>query len=123
VRPKSGVTWERNVMASGDETSAIGGDRRGCLSRNDLVAGNFVTVSANKQFADRSLAVAIWEIVALNEGHVLLEFRGPGQPLDPSRTRRLVPLDEHDFYDAAHLANASAPVANEPRATVVRIRD
>ena len=111
------------MTASGDETSVIGCDRRGCLSRDDLVAGNFVTVSANKHVADRSLADAIWEIVALNEGHVLLEFRGPGHPLDPSRTRRLVPLNEHDFYDAAHLASASELVANEPKATVVRIRD
>lgn len=110
-------------MASGDEMSAVGTDRRGCLSRNDLMAGNFVTVSANKHFADRSLADAIWEIVALNEGHVLLEFRGPGQPIDPSRTRRLVPLNEHDFYDAACLASVSEPAANEPTATVVRIRD
>jgi hypothetical protein len=59
-------------MASGDETSALGADSRGGLSRNDLVAGHFVTVSANKHVADRSLADAIWEIVALNEGHVLL---------------------------------------------------
>ena len=110
-------------MASEDETSAVGADRRGCLSRNDLVAGNFVTVSANKHFADRSLADAIWEIVALNEGHVLLEFRGPGQPIDPSRTRRLVPLNEHDFYDAARLASVSQPAANERTVTVVRIRD
>jgi hypothetical protein len=109
-------------MASGDETLAVGADRRGGLSRCDLVAGNFVTVSANKHFADRSLADAIGEIVARNEGHVLLEFRGPGQPLDPSRTRRLVPLNEHDFYDAADLASVSEP-ASEPTATVVRIRD
>jgi hypothetical protein len=121
VRPKSGVAWEHNIMASGDET--CGADRRGALSRDDLVAGNFVTVSANKHFADRSLADAIWEIVALNEGHVLLEFRGPGQPLDPSRTRCLVPLNEHDFYDAAHLASVCESAASEPKATVVRIRD
>jgi hypothetical protein len=102
---------------------AAGDNRRGGLSCNELVAGKFVTVSANKLFADRSLADAIWEIVALNEGHILLEFRGPGQPIDPSRTRRLVPLSEHDFYDATHLASASEPTARAPTATVVRIRD
>jgi hypothetical protein len=123
MRPKRGVTWERNSMASGDDTSAMGADRCGVLSRNDLVPGKFVTVSANKHFADRSLADAIWEIIALNEGHILLEFRGPGAPLDPSRPRRLVPLNEHDFYDAAHLASAMQQSASDSKATVVRIRD
>lgn len=102
---------------------AAGDDRRGGLSRSELVAGKFVTVSANKHVADRSLADAIWEIIALNEGHILLEFRGPGEPLDPTRMRRLVPLNEHDFYDAAHLASAMQPAASKPKATIVRIRD
>jgi len=108
-------------MASEEETSVAGGaDCQGGLSRHDLVAGKLVTVSANKFCADRSLTDAIWEIVALNEGHILLEFRGPGEPVDPSWTRRLVPLNEHDFYDATDLANAAAEA---PTATVVRIRD
>jgi hypothetical protein len=93
------------------------------LAGKDLTAGRFVTVSANRCTADRSLTDAIWQIVASNEGHVLLEFRGPGQPLDPSRMRRLVPLSEHDFYEAGELATSIAPAANGPCATVVRIRE
>src|SRR5262249_16647815 len=93
------------------------------LAGNDLVAGRFVTVSPNKQTADRSLADAIWEIVAVNEAHVLLKFHGPGRPLDPPRTRRLGPLAEHDFYAAGELAAAIEPPAAAPIATIVRKRD
>jgi hypothetical protein len=93
------------------------------LASNKLVAGRFVTVSPNKHTADRSLADAIWEIVAVNEAHVLLKFHGPGRPLDPARTRRLVPLDEHDFYDAGDLAAAIEPPVAAPIATIVRKRD
>ena len=64
-----------------------------------------------------------FEIIAINDGHVLLSFHGPGRPLDPSRARRLVPLHEHDFYDAGDLATALEPAAGGPIATVVRIRD
>jgi hypothetical protein len=88
-----------------------------------LVVGKFVTVSANKYTADRSLADAIWQVVAVNEGHALLKFHGPGRPLDRSRTRRLVPLQEHDFYEAGHLAMAIEPTANAPVASIVRMRD
>jgi hypothetical protein len=111
-------------MAPDKEKSGAGGaSTRPGLAGKDLAAGKFVTVSENKYTTDRSLADAIWEIVAINEGHVLLKFHGPGRPLDPSRTRRLVPLHEHDFYEAGHLASAIEPAANGPIATVVRIRD
>jgi hypothetical protein len=105
--------------------SAVTGRASACpgLVGNDLAPGRFVTVSANKYTADRSLADAIWEIVAVHEGHVLLKFHGPGRPLDPSRTRRLVPLREHDFYEAGQLATAIEPAANAPIAAVVRLRD
>jgi hypothetical protein len=93
------------------------------LAAKDLTAGRFVTVSANKYTADRSLTDAVWQIVASNEGHVLLKFHGPGQPLDPSRARRLVPLNEHDFYEAGELATSVEPAASGPCATIVRIRE
>jgi hypothetical protein len=93
------------------------------LACKELVAGRFVTASANKYTADRSLADAIWEIVAVNEAHLLLKFHGPGRPLDPSRTRRLVPLQEHDFYEAGHLATAIEPPATVPIASIVRMRE
>jgi hypothetical protein len=110
------------MMAPGKQASG-GATVRPGLAGKDLVVGTFVTVSANKHTADRSLADAIWEIVAVNEGHVLLKFHGPGRPLDPTRMRRLVPLQEHDFYEAGHLAAAVEPAASPPIAAVVRIRD
>jgi hypothetical protein len=106
-----------------EKSSADGSPPRTGLACKELTPGRFVTVSANKHTADRSLTDAIWQIVACNEGHVLLKFLGPGQPLDPSRMRRLVPLNEHDFYDAGELATSIAPAANGPCATVVRIRE
>jgi hypothetical protein len=106
-----------------EKSSAGGSPPRTGLACKELTPGRFVTVSANKHTADRSLTDAIWQIVACNEGHVLLKFLGPGQPLDPSRMRRLVPLNEHDFYDAGELATSIAPAANGPCATVVRIRE
>jgi hypothetical protein len=93
------------------------------LAGNDLIAGRFVTVSPNKQTADRSLADAIWQVVALNEAHVMLRFHGPGRPLDPTRTKRLVSLSEHDFYDADKLAAAIEPPAAVPIVAIVRKRD
>jgi hypothetical protein len=111
-------------MARNQAKSGAGGaSARPGLACKDLAAGKFVTVSANKCTTDRSLADAIWEIIAINEGHVLLNFHGPGRPLDPSRARRLVPLHEHDFYDAGDLATALEPTAGGPIATVVRIRE
>jgi hypothetical protein len=92
------------------------------IAVEDLVVGKFVTVSVNKCTADRSLADAIWEVVAVNNGHVLLKFHGPGRPLDPARSRRLAPLQEYDFYDACHLAAAIEPAASPPIA-IVRTRD
>jgi hypothetical protein len=109
-------------MAQGEKSPSRAAVPSG-VAGNDLAVGTFVTVSANKHTADRSLADAIWEIVAVNEGHVLLKFHGPGRPLDPTRTRRLVPLQEHDFYEAGHLAAAVEPAASPPIAAVVRIRD
>ena len=109
-------------MAQGEKSPSRAAAPSGVAGK-DLAVGTFVTVSANKHTADRSLADAIWEIVAVNEGHVLLKFHGPGRPLDPTRTRRLVPLQEHDFYEAGHLAAAVEPVASPPIAAVVRIRD
>ena len=111
-------------MASGKQNFVSGrASARPGLAGKDLVAGGFVTVSANKHTADRSLADAVWEIVAINEAHVLLKFHGPGRPLDPLRTRRLVPLQEHDFYEAGHLASAIEPAAIPPVASIVRIKD
>jgi hypothetical protein len=109
-------------MAQGKKSPGCAATPSGVAGK-DLAVGTFVTVSANKHTADRSLADAIWEIVAVNEGHVLLKFHGPGRPLDPTRTRRLVPLQEHDFYEAGHLAAAVEPAASPPIAAVVRIRD
>ncbi|WP_229266525.1 hypothetical protein [Leptospira sp. severe_002] len=81
------------------------------LAHSELKAGMLVTVSANKQTGDRSLVNAIWEIKALNGGHVLLAYRRLGMPSDEDGKVRLVPLGEHEFYPAEALALAASGVA------------
>lgn len=92
-----------------------------------LVPDTYVTVSENKRVADRSLVDAIWQVVAVNETHAVLRFHAGIRPLDPDFETRIVPLHEHDFYRADHLAaalDAQRPdAAHKPSATIVRMRD
>jgi len=107
-------------MASDDRTSA-GGARPPGLSPEDLVPGTFVTVSESKRVADRSLVYAIWEILAVNEAHVVLRLHGPAQPVDETMATRVVPLHEHDFYRADQLATAVEPISKGSPGAVVRL--
>jgi len=95
--------------------------RGGRLSAEELVPGAVVTVSENKRVADRSLVDAVWEIIAINEAHCVLKFDCGNPPLDPAFLTRVVPLQEHDFYQADDLA--AALKGGMPIARIVRIRE
>jgi hypothetical protein len=74
---------------------------------------------------DRSLAEAIWVIIAVNEAHAVLKFHcGGPTPHDSASATRIVPLQEYEFYRADHLVAAlDAARHQQQSATVVRIRD
>jgi hypothetical protein len=95
----------------------------GGLRLAELTPGAFVTVSENKRISDRSLVEALWQIIAINEAHVALRFRAGIRPIDPEFETRIVPLHEHDFYRADHLADALIAASKPPSANIVRIRD
>jgi hypothetical protein len=97
--------------------------RGGPLAPGKLRVGTVVTVSENKHTTDRSLVRTIWEVVAVNEAHVVLRFQAGSRPLDSDSLTQVVPLHEHDFYRADELAAAFETTAKQPSATVVRIRD
>jgi hypothetical protein len=97
--------------------------RGGPLAPGKLRVGTVVTVSENKHTTDRSLVRTIWEVVAVNEAHVVLRFQGGSRPLDSESLTQVVPLHEHDFYRADELAAAFEATAKQASATVVRIRD
>jgi hypothetical protein len=80
------------------------------LAADDLTVGKLVTLSPNKTTGDRSLVDAIWEIIGINEGHLLLACRGFCDLLiDPAKPR-LALVHEHEFYCAAKFAAmADAP--------------
>jgi hypothetical protein len=75
------------------------------VSPTALKPGMLVTVSPNKQTGDRSMASAIWQVVAINVGHALLVRHDFGDAADPEK-ERLVLLDEYEFYPADDLAAA-----------------
>jgi hypothetical protein len=54
---------------------------------------------------------------------VVLRFQAGSRPLDSESLTQVVQLHEHDFYRADDLAAAFEATANQPSATVVRIRD
>ena len=56
--------------------------RGGPLAPGKLRVGTVVTVSENKHTTDRSLVRTIWEVVAVNEAHVVLRFQAGSRPLD-----------------------------------------
>jgi hypothetical protein len=107
----------QGVITPGQGTSKRGGR----LSAEELVPGAVVTVSENKRVADRSLVDAVWEIIAVNEAHCVLKFDCGNPPLDPAFLTRVVPLQEHDFYQADDLA--AALKGELPIARIVRIRE
>jgi len=109
-------------MAPGEGKSGSGRSAAG-LAWGELAPGTFVTVSESKRVPDRSLVDAIWEIIAVNEAHVVLRFHCGSPPHDPNFATRIVPLHEHDFYRADHLVAAVDATSQRPSATVVRIRD
>ena len=99
----------------------ISGPRSGGLSSEELTPGTFVTVSENKRISDRSLVDAIWEIIAVNEAHCVLKFHRGNRPLDPAFLTRIVPLQEHEFYQADHLVAALED--KRPAANIVSFRE
>jgi hypothetical protein len=62
-------------------------------------------MSINKKTGDRSMANAIWEVAAVNAGHVLLVRHDLGGAADPEK-ERLVLLSEYEFYPADDFAAA-----------------
>jgi hypothetical protein len=80
------------------------------LSVDDLAVGKLITLSPNKSTGDRSFFDVIWEIVGINEGHLLLACRGFCHLLNDPDKPRLALLHEHEFYSAGHLA----AMADEP---------
>ena len=99
----------------------ISGPRSGGLSSEELTPGTFVTVSENKRISDRSLVDAIWEIIAVNEAHCVLKFHRGNRPLDRAFLTRIVPLHEHEFYQADHLVAALED--KRPAANIVSFRE
>jgi len=59
--------------------------------------------------------------IAVNEAHCVLKFDCGNPPLDPAFLTRVVPLQEHDFYQADDLA--AALKGELPIARIVRIRE
>jgi hypothetical protein len=94
----------------------------GVLSPVKLTPGTFVTVSESKRIPDRSLVEAIWVIVAVNEGHVVLRFHcGGPPPHDPASATRIVPLREYDFYRANNLVAALDAPQQKQSPTIIPI--
>jgi hypothetical protein len=77
------------------------------LPVGDLTVGKLVTVSPNKSTGDRSFVDMIWEIVGINEGHLLLACRGFCHLLDDPGQPRLALVHEHEFYSAEQLASTT----------------
>jgi len=109
-------------VTSDEQKSTTGASGHG-LPVEQLVPGTFVTVSENKRIADRSLVYGIWEIVAVNETHIVLQLYGPPRPIEPTHPTLVVPLHEHDFYRADHLAAAIERKSKGQSAAVIRLRD
>ena len=79
------------------------------LTSDDLTVGKLVTLSPNKTTGDRSLVDVIWEIIGINEGHLLLACRGCCDLLIDPRKPRLALVHEHEFYSAAQFAAMADP--------------
>jgi hypothetical protein len=81
------------------------------LTPDDLTVGKLLTLSPNKTTGDRSLVDVIWEIIGINEGHLLLACCGFCDLLtDPAKPRlALVLVHEHKFYSAAQFAAMADP--------------
>jgi hypothetical protein len=80
------------------------------LTIGDLAVGKLITLSPNKSTGDRSFVDMIWEIIGINEGHLLLTCRGFCHLLNDPAKPRLALLHEHEFYSAEHLAAMAAEV-------------
>lgn len=107
------------MSAQEDQSSSLPSS----LSSAELAPGTFVTVSENRRIPDRSLVHSLWQVIAVNEAHVVLRFRAGMRPIDPDFETRIVPLREHDFYRADHLADALVAGGKPPVADIIRIRD
>ena len=67
------------------------------LNVEDIKVGMYVTMSNNKKTGDRSWADELLKVIAINAGHVQVEFtksRSYGKDM-------IVNLAEHDFFDAS----------------------
>src|SRR5262249_4113552 len=112
---------DHGALSAWRQTTGLPPAARVRRAPEDLVPGTFVTVSESKRVADRSLVYAIWEILAVNEAHVVLRLHGPAQPVDEMMATRVVPLHEHDFYRADQLATAVEPISKGSPGAVVRL--
>jgi hypothetical protein len=85
------------------------------LAPDDLTVGQLVTLSPNKATGDRSLVDAIWEIIGINEGHLLLACRGFCDLLIDPEKPRLALVHEHEFYSATQLAAVADSPSSRPQ--------
>jgi len=80
------------------------------LPSEQLVPGLLITLSKNLESGDRSFSRFIWEIVAANKGHVVIEPAHKGVPPKYLGSGpHLICTDEYEFYDADHLLKALEP--------------
>jgi hypothetical protein len=77
------------------------------LPRDQLVPGALVTLSPNRCTGDRSFSHEIYEILASNEGHVLIK-QAIGKPAEYFKGPHSIPIHEHEFYGADHFASVVA---------------
>lgn len=85
------------------------------LTPDDLTVGKLVTLSPNKTTGDRSLVDVIWEIIGINEGHLLLACRGFCDLLTDPAKPRLALVHEHEFYSAEQFAAMADPPSSRPQ--------
>jgi hypothetical protein len=80
------------------------------LPNEQLVPGLLITLSKNLESGDRSFSRFIWEVVAANKGHVVIEpARKSAPPKYLGSGPHLICTDEYEFYDADHLLKALEP--------------
>jgi hypothetical protein len=76
------------------------------LPREQLVPGALVTVSPCLCTSDRSYSHDVFEVVAMNGGHVLLRYQDRSKERGHFRGPHLLAVHEHEFYPAEHLITA-----------------
>ena len=77
------------------------------MGREHLVPGAIITLSPNLCTGDRSYSHEVYEVLARNEGHVVIKQR-IGEPPSHFKGPHCISIHEHEFYPAEHLTTAMA---------------